>query len=527
MRKIIEINAIKKDFQKVDLRFALVYPNHYRAGMSSLAVHLIYELVNDREDSLCERIFMSTRPLSVESRQPLSRFDVVGFSLQYETDYLNVLKILKTSNIPLRSADRTENNPLILAGGPCVSENPEPLAQFVDVFVVGELESIFDNMMTVLVKPKARSYLEELAEIKGIYIPSQNPEYIERVWVKNLDSAYHSVRQIIPQVEKDDSYSPAFGKALLVEASRGCWRGCRFCLIGYQCRPYRERSLTQLNEILEDGVRYTGVDKIALIGPAISDYSRLEELCWQIANSGFELSIPSLRADRVTEEIIRALVKGGQKTISLAPETASAPLVETINKGITEDNVLNSAQIALASGIKNLKLYFIIGLPSETDEDALQIAYLAEKVANLGFTKHSVRLSINPFIPKPHTPFQWFPQLPLDILRKRLRIIKTQLKHDSRIEVENLDLKWARIQAALSLGDRRLGDVLESAAMFNGGLGDWRRAFKLHGLKIEDYVNKPRSIDDGLPWNFIKVADSNLLMKEYRKALNYVPPSAR
>ncbi|MFX1485523.1 MAG: radical SAM protein [Promethearchaeota archaeon] len=527
MRKIIEINALKKDFKKVDLRFALVYPNHYRAGMSSLAVHLIYELINDREDSLCERIFMSTRPLSVESRQPLSRFDVVGFSLQYETDYLNVLKILKASDIPLRSADRTRSNPLVIAGGPCVSENPEPIAHFVDVFVVGELEPIFNDLMTTLVQTEPKSNLEELAEIKGIYVPSLNPECVERVWAKDLDSTYHSIRQIIPQVEKDDEYSPAFGKALLVEASRGCCHRCRFCLIGYQCNPYRERNLSQLAAIIEDGIRSTGVRKIALIGPAISDYTRLEDLCWQIVNSGLELSIPSLRADHVTENMIQALVNGGQKTIALAPEVASTALAESINKGITKDHVLDSAQTALASGIKNLKLYFIIGLPSETDDDALQIAYLSKEVADLGFTKHSVRLSVNPFIPKPHTPFQWFAQPPLDILRKRLRIVKTQLKHDSRIEVENLDLKWGRIQTALSLGDRRLGNVLESAAMLNGGLGDWRRAFRLHGLRIEDYVNKPRSVDDRLPWNFIKVADSNLLLREYRKALNYVARSPK
>ncbi|MFX0097631.1 MAG: radical SAM protein [Candidatus Hodarchaeota archaeon] len=522
MKKIVEINALKKDFQKVDLRFALVYPNQYRAGMTSLAVHLMYELINDREDSLCERLFMSAQPLSVESRQPLSKFDVVGFSLQYETDYTNVLKILRSSNIPVRSADRTSDNPLIVAGGPCVSENPEPLAYFVDVFVVGELESIFDDIMAILVKPSPKSNLEELANIRGIYIPSLYPEHVERVWVKDLDSVYHSIKQIIPQVEKDDSYSPAFGKALLVEASRGCWRGCRFCLIGYQCRPYRERSLSRLKEIIDDGVKYTGVEKVALIGPAISDYSRLEDLCWLIVNSGLELSIPSLRADRVSENIIEALVTGGQKTISLAPEVASTALVESINKGITQDHVLTSAQTALAGGIENLKLYFIIGLPSETDDDALQISHLAEKVANLGFKKHSVRLSINPFIPKPHTPFQWFAQQPLDVLRRRLKTIKTQLRRDSRIKVEHLDLRWGRIQTALSLGDRNLGEVLESAAIFNGGLGDWRRAFKTHDLKIEDYANRPRSIGDKLPWDFIRVVDSDLLVKEYEKALNYI-----
>ncbi|MFX0088388.1 MAG: radical SAM protein [Candidatus Hodarchaeota archaeon] len=523
MKKIVEINAFKKDFQKVDLRFALVYPNHYRAGMSSLAVHLMYELINDREDSLCERLFMSTHPLSVESRQPLSKFDVVGFSLQYETDYMNVLKILRSSNIPLRSADRRSDNPLVVAGGPCASENPEPLAQFIDVFVVGELESIFDDIMTLLVKPNPKSNLEELANIGGIYIPSLNPELVERVWVKDLDSVYHSIRQIIPQVEKDDSNSPAFGKALLVEASRGCWRGCRFCLIGYQCRPYRERSLGRLNEIIEGGVKYTGVKKVALIGPAISDYSRLEDLCWLVVNSGSELSIPSLRADRVSENIIQALVEGGQKTITLAPEVASTPLVESINKGITQDHVLDSAQTALAGGIENLKLYFIIGLPSETDDDALQIAHLAEEVADLGFTKNSVRLSINPFIPKPHTPFQWFAQQPLEILRRRLKTIKTKLRRDSRIKVEHLDLRWGRIQTALSLGDRRIGDVLESAVIFNGGLGGWRRAFKTHGLRIEDYANRPRSIDDRLPWDFIRVVDSDLLFEEYEKALSYMP----
>jgi len=499
----MELNAVKKDFRKVDLRIALVYPNLYKAGMSSLAIHLIYMLFNSFENILCERVFLDY-PNSLESNQSLSNFDVVGFSLQFETDYVNLVKILSRSGIPLKSKDRDGKFPLIMAGGPCAAENPAPISDFVDFFVVGELEAIAEELIHSLIEiRRGWLHLSDLTDIKGIYVPLYTDKKVSRVWVDNLNESFYPVRQIIPQLDAQSKYYPAFGKAFLLETSRGCYRCCNFCLIGCQFAPYRERSLHKLEDIVREGIAVNNVNKIASIASAFSDYQYLEDLCEYIVNLNLELAIPSIRADKVNEQLVRLLVKGNAKTLTLAPETASEKMVKLINKGIEAEDTLNAVKCALENGIRNIKLYFIIGLPNESLDDVVEIPKLVEKMMELKPSPKVIRLSVNPFVPKPHTPFQFAPQMSVEELKKRLKIIYKGLKHyGRRVEVESLDPRWAKIQAVLSLGGRELGELICEVASRDGGLTGWLNIFKKLG-PLDEYIRVLQA-NPPFPWEVIE-----------------------
>ncbi len=504
---IPESNVIRKNWSRVDLKIALCYPNVYRAGMTGLPIRLLYALLNSRDDVACERFFIPTRNeglVSLESQRPLKDFDIIAFSLQYEEDYINVLRMLLESEIPVRREDRYGKGPLIIAGGPCATENPEPLADYIDLFVIGEVEPILDELIErikELENPTRR--IEEFADLNGIYIPKihNSPR---RVWIRNLDDAPHPLAQQVPLVDSRSPYMTIFGRTLAVEVARGCNRGCKFCLIGCISRPKRERSLKRLEEIIEEGMRYTPAEKVSLIGAGLSDYSRLEELCEYIVSQGWKISIPSLRPDRITERLAKAISKGKQRTVAIAPEAGTQRLRDLISKGLNEEQIIDAARTLLECGIKRIKLYFIIGLPSETHYDVKAIASLSKKVAELGYGKKSVHISINPLIPKPHTPFQFEPFASLGYIRKCLKLIKTELSGDARFVLSGIDPRRAQIQAALSLGDRKLGKVIELTARYGGGLGAWRRALNETNVKIENYLRR-KSSEEKLPWSHIQI----------------------
>lgn len=508
MRVVPELNAVKKDWRKVDIKIALCYPNVYRAGMTGLTVKLLYALLNTREDALCERFFIPTQRegwRSLESNQPLSKFDIVAFTLQYEEDYPNVLRMLLESGIPPRRENRREDDPLIIAGGPCATGNPEPLADYIDLFVIGEAEPVIDQILDeIKVLRKPRRHIEELADLKGVYLPGISDD-AERVWVRNLNEAFHPLAQQIPLVEDDSLYMPIFGNAFIVEVVRGCNRSCRFCLIGHIWRPKRERSLERVISIIDKGTKYTSVNKISLIGASLFAYQHLEDLCEFIVSRGFELSVSSLNPESITERLADSLRKGNQRTVTVAPDAATVKMRGVIGKTMKEESLINAAKILLSRGVKQLKIYFMIGLPEETPEDIIAIADLSKKVADVGYSFRSIHLSINPLIPKPHTPFQWNRTPSVSYLRDCLKLVRKELKNDGRFVISTLDPRHAQIQALLSLGNREVGRAIEFVAhRGGGGLGSWRRAFRECGIDLERYIGE-KDREEPMPWDKIRI----------------------
>jgi len=512
-----ELNVIKKDWRKVDLKIGLCYPNVYRAGMSGLTVRLLYALFNMRDDVLCERFFVPTQKepwTSLESSQPLKKFDVAAFTLQYEEDYVNVIQMLMRSGISPRREDRKADDPIVIAGGPCATANPEPLADFIDLFVIGEVEPILDELINQLKDYKGfRRNIETFADIDGVYV-SQSSNTAKRVWTRNLDETMHPVAQQVPVVNDRSPFMTIFGKALSVEETRGCSRNCRFCLLRHINHPMRERSLKKVEGIIDEGMKKTPVGKVSLIGASIFDYSRLEDVCEYIVSRGYELSIPSLRPESVTENLARLLVRGKQRSVSMAPDAASPRMRDITCKQMDDEILVDAAKVLLSQGVKRLKLYFMVGLPKEKSDDIRAIAELSKKIADAGYGQKAVHLSINPLVPKPHTPFQWEKMTSIPYVRESLNLIRTLFKGDRRFVIEGMDPRHAQIQAFLSRGDRRIGKTVELATVYGGSLGAWRRALKETGIILNSYLQE-RNFNEPLPWDNIDVGlDKSHLIRE-------------
>ncbi|RJX15999.1 radical SAM protein [Candidatus Bathyarchaeota archaeon] len=510
-----EKNIVKKDWRKVDLKIALCYPNVYRAGMSGLTIQLLYALFNSREDVVCERFFLPTQNepiLSVESNQPLKNFDVVAFSFQYEEDYINALKMLMNSKVEVW-VEKRKTKPLLVAGGPCIIENPNPLKNFFDLFIIGEIEPILDDFLDKL-KESIQEKTVENFEGKDGYLTFKG-KFAKKVWIKNLDDAPHPIAQIVPEVDENSPYMPIFGKTFLVEVVRGCPRNCRFCLISHIASPVRNRSLKKLKEIIVEGVKYTGVSKVTLIGAGIAYYPKLKELCeYVVEELKLKISVSALAVDFVDKKLFECLVKGGEKTVTLAPEAGCEKLRKTIGKPFSNRKVVEVSKMALEAGVKNLKLYFIVGLPNEKDEDLESIVRLSKQIADLGFGKDSVRLSVNPLIPKPHTPLQFYKIKPVKYFEETYKKIRKHLKN-GRFRFEGLNPKHAQIQAALSIGDEKLGKIIFKVVLYGGGLGGWRKALKEEGLTFEKLLNPPKP-EEKPSWNAIDVGiNREILVKEY------------
>ncbi len=495
---MIERNVVFKDFRD-KTRVALVYPHLYIAGMCNLGFQTLYRLFNDMDDVYCERFFLDFEK-SLETGSSLADFDLIAFSWQFELDVLNILKILHRNGIPLR---REERDKLVVAGGPC-SVNPYPLRDFIDVFFVGEAET---NLRPFIETFSSERGVEAFADVEGLYVSKlDNPT--KRAYLENLDD-YHSVVQIM-------SPKAAFGEAFLLEVLRGCSKGCRFCLTGFTTRPQRERSLDKLKEIIDEGIIANRPEKISLIGPNVSDYSRIEELMEFLSEKGLEVSVPSLRADTLTKGIVDSLVRTGQRSITLAPESTQR-LRCLMNKNIKDEQFINAAKMAFDSGIKNIKLYFLIGTPTETKEDIEELVSFVKRLK--GEAKGKFRLSITPLVPKPHTPYQWLGFGPIASLKEKTKIIK---KTGIPIEVENF--KEAFLQATIALGDERLSGIIERAYFYGTGIGAFRRAFKDEGMAFDHYVGK-RDLDDPLPWDGIDVGiKKGFLKREYEKSFRGETP---
>jgi len=520
--KLIELNVIRKSFRKASLRVALCYPNVYRVGMSSLAIHIIYTLLNSYKDVLCERCFFTGRGIesrTIEGNRSLREFDIVLFSISYEKDIINVITMLKSAGIPpLRSAREGKKYPIIGAGGVVVMENPGVLEEFMDILFIGDAEAILPKMVEVLIsnidKKKA---LEDLIEIEGVYIPKYAEHYkeVRRALALNLDSTPYPVRQVM-FIEGPSELTPIYGKAYLMEITRGCPYWCRFCLLGYLCKPYRIRSLKRVVDILSQGmsmIRPNGIEKVVLISSAIGNYPKLRELLlWLVKDQKLRISMPSMRIDRITYEMAELIRLGGQRTITFAPETGSKRIMNIIGKGITFDDIIEVAKICRKAGFSNVKLYFIIGFPGEEEEDIQAIVELIKRIVEVGFSmREAVRVTITPLIPKPHTPFQWLPMNDIRSIEKKIKLLRGLLGNDSRIRLSIYNIYDALIQAIISKGDKDLSKALLKVEELGGDMRAWKSVIRSMGL--ERYAYRRISLDEKLPWDIVNTGIPKYALK--------------
>ena len=534
-------------------KVAIVYPNTYFVGMSNLGLHIIYEEINLRNDSVCERIFLpekkeleaydktKTPLMSVETQRPMHQFDVVAFDVTFEMDYFHIPLMLRHGRVPIMGKDRTEFDPIVIAGGPCATFNPEPFADFIDAFIIGEGEGIVSRVLDVIRDGKMEgldrhAILRQLANVPGVYVPSLYvPIYSEDGKFKGYDIAEGAPKTIKRHFEMLTSGGETvvatnyteFGAMYIIEVARGCGRHCRFCMAGYCFRVPRVRPL----EILKEGVDRAEKlgKKVGLMGAAISDYPEVDELVTYIRSKDMRYSCASLRADSLTQAVVDGLADSGQKTITIAPETGSERLRRVINKGISEEHLQNAATLSAKSGIQHMRLYIMIGLPTETDEDIEAIVGLAERtqahMAEVG-CKGRLTLSINPFIPKPFTPFQWMAMDNQKTVEKKLQYIKKALQKNRRIEVLVESPKEAYIQGVLARGDRRLGTVLAACAADRGSKS-FKAEMKAAGLDMDEMNYRERSFDEFLPWSHLDMGmDDGYLEMEWKRSVDeaYTPP---
>ncbi|NHJ38711.1 MAG: radical SAM protein [Asgard group archaeon] len=509
--RIEELNAVKKDLSKVKLKIGFCYPNIYKAGMASLGLQLIYRLWNSYEEVACERSFLPQKdfvePYTLESDKPLRNMDILAFTLQYEDDYVNVLKILERSHIPLESSERDERHPLIIAGGPSAQSNPVPMSPFVDAFMIGDLEPVSNQLINEgFLENNTRSKrIESLDSFEWIWVPAVNKEKtVSFAPKKDLDDYFYPIEQIIPQLEEEDPWYGAFGKTYMLEVVRGCNRGCSFCLIGKITKPRRNRSLKKLQDLYRQGIEKCQVKKITTIGSGISDYKDLTNLCQSILEDDLIFSLPSIRADKITPELIELLKQAKQKTITTAPEAGTEDLRKKICKGVTNEEIIQAAENISEGGLSRLKAYFILGLPEETIYDVEAIAEIAKLLIKAGKKIRKIKISAGFFVPKPKTTYQDESLLSLKELQYRSRLLNKAINSIPRVDCEIGNPKWTRIQTILSVSGEEISQPLKFVAKLGGGLGDWRRVLKDYNTSIEQIVEN-REIREEHPWDFIKL----------------------
>ena len=562
-----EFNSVMKKPEDVDVRFAFLFPDTYEVGMSHLGMKILYHTINRREDAWCERVFspwvdmadlMRAQgiPLfSLESRTPVAEFDLLGATLQYEMSFTNVLDALDLAGIPLRASDR-KDGPFVIVGGPCAF-NPEPLAPFVDLVALGDGEEETHQVIDCYKAWKKsgaprEAFLKEAAKIRGIYVPSLYdisynpdgtvaaivpksgaPEVVRKAMVSDLTAADYPEKLIVP-------FGEVVHNRIMLEIFRGCTRGCRFCQAGMIYRPVRERSMERLLELAEKLVSATGYDEISLMSLSSGDYSCLPELAHEMveryAQRRVRISLPSQRIDNVLTDTLKETQKVKKTGLTLAPEAGTQRLRDVINKGVTEEDLMRSVTDAFEQGWSSVKLYFMLGLPTETDEDVLGIADLARKVRRCYFSVPKekrapglrITVSASVFVPKNFTPFQWAAQLDYDEVVRRQQLLKEELR-----TVKGVDFKYhapdvSYIEAVFARGDRRLADALEKAYRMGcrmDGWSDqfrydlWLKAFEECGLNPDFYACRERSTDELLPWDHLDCGVTKAFLKrEWEKA---------
>ena len=558
-----EQGTVRKDWGG-KIRIALVYPNTYAVGMSNLGFQTIYWHLNQRPDVVCERVFLpapedleemertGTAPFSLESLRPLSDFHMIGFSVTYEGDYINVLRILDLAKIPLRPADRRDGDPLVLMGGVCAFSNPEPLAPFMDFVVVGEGEELVHELIEAYRDGyrDRRAFMDGLAAIEGVYVPDRyDVTYADDGTIADLFAANGASaadggsatggaaatgvpaivrKRRLRDVNRFETISMVktpnaeYGHMALLEVGKGCGRGCRFCLEGQVYRPVRHRSVPSLGATIAKFAE-SGEKRVGLVGACVSDYPWIGELLREVDRAGLELSISSLRADSLTEPLVTALARGGHRTLTIAPEAGTERLRRVIRKSISDEQIVTACDLVRRGGIPNLKTYFMIGQPTETAEDVEAIPELAARMLERlrvldpdGRPFGRLTLSISSFVPKPWTPFQWAPFDGAESLSRKLETIKRGVRRFPNVRVLHENPREAALQALLARGDRRVGAFLELAAKLRG---DWRRALRDWDGDADFYTTRAREIDERLPWDHFDVGVKKAgLIREWDRA---------
>lgn len=533
------------------LTVCLAYPNLYRTGMSNLGFQAVYAFINRHPSSLCERVFLPEpgdealhadgAPLiSIESQRPLADFDIIAFSLSFENDYPQVLRMLEMAGIPVETKARGERDPLIIGGGIAVTLNPEPLADFFDLFLLGEAEAVLPGFLHLAASlrrdlPREALLARIQKEITGAYVPRfyritageegritarepidpAYPRRIVRPWAADLNT-FPTEQGIITE-------GTELGGMYLTEVSRGCGRGCRYCAAGFVCRPVRFRKASALEPSFRRGLEKGKT--IGLLGTAVSDHPALLTLCRSVLDRGGKVAIGSLRIDRISGEMMAILKEAGVETLSLAPEAGSQRLRDVIHKGITEEQIFSAVEKLMEYDIVQVKLYFMVGLPTETEKDVEAIVRLVKEMERHARTTSAgkkgfrrLTLGINQFIPKAATPFQWHPLEDAAVVRRRVRQIKEGLRSEKTVRITHDLPKWNYIQALLSLGDRQTGRLLLAVHRLGG---NWARAFREVNLNTDFYVYRRKETDENLPWDFIDHGVSKTdLIESYRKALS-------
>jgi radical SAM family uncharacterized protein len=554
-----EWNMARKEWDKTALKIALSYPDIYEIGMSNMAIGILYEFLNNQPDVLAERVFApwidmmqvlrrEKLPLvSLESGHTLGDFDVIGFSLGYELTFTNMLSILDLAGIPVWSRDRGDSHPLIIAGGSSCY-NPEPVADFIDMFVIGEAEELLPRLIDLFKEYKSKGnrlakkeFLRQAARLPGVYVPSlYEVSYLDgqyQILSPTVPEASPTVRrQLVSQMPQAPvkpivPYIEIVHDRAGVEISRGCSRGCRFCNAGIIYRPVRERPLDEVVKAVGDIISNTGYDEISLVSLSSGDYSRIDELVADIGQkygSNLAISLPSLRLDEHSVRLVDSLPNRRKSGLTFAPEAGSPRLQKVINKHIPEEELLDTARSAFERGWLGLKLYFMLGLPTETDEDVEGIVQLVRKVQAQGRRPPQIRLSLSTFVPKPHTPFQWVAQEAEDRLMLRHEILKRGLGKRG-VKLSYQDTRVSLLEAVMSRGDRRLAQVIYTAwqdgAVFDGwsecfDFTRWQKAFEACGLDPAFYARRERALDEPLAWAHIDTGIApEFLKQEYRRAL--------
>ncbi len=537
-----EQGTIIKEAGQACIRCVLAYPNTYFVGMSNLGLQTMYRVINQRPDTVCERVFLpaaaewrwyeagKTPLLSLETQRPLGNFDVIGFSVSYENDYLHLLQMLALARIPLLAAERDESYPLILVGGAVTYINPEPLADFVDLMVIGDgeetIHDYLDLLHDTLGQPR-QEHLRQAADLAGLYIPrlhDQSPLSTPIPPRKITDLAQW------PAYSSVLTNDTEFSDTLLVEITRGCPFKCRFCTVGYVYPKFRQLpgalvlDLVAAQQQRDRAAGHPPVGKVGLISSATGDYRDLALVAQGLVELGVAIGISSLRMDRMPEVLIDCMVRSGVRSCTVAPEAGSERLRQLIRKEMTEDVILMGAEMLLAKGMRDLKLYSMIGLPTETDEDLRELLALVGKIWDL-MKKYgrargalgTLTLSVNPFVPKPATPLQWCAMAPPRLIKAKLHTLRQAIRHESHIRLKHENLKHDYLEAILARGDRRLRDFLLETHYQRG---DWPRAARRLGFDVEAFVCTELSQQASLPWDFLaSERQMQRLHREHDRAL--------